>query len=54
MTTDDRLVILMCVTIMTIAVCALKGCQAVYSPDALRADAEARVLLHKEYHEQAK
>lgn len=51
---DQWLGVLAAVTIMTIGICSLKGCQAVYNPDAIRADTEQRVMLHKEYHEQAK
>lgn len=46
---DQWLGVLAAVTIMTIGICSLKGCQAVYNPDAIRADADARILLHREF-----
>lgn len=37
-----------CVVVISICVASVKGCQRVYDPASIKADAEARVMLHKE------
>ncbi len=47
MNDTDRLLILFCVVVMTFGFVCVRGCQAVYNPDSIRADAEARIQIYQ-------
>lgn len=49
MTEHFSFAIMVSVCVMSVCIASVKGCQAVYNADSIRADTEQRIKLHQEF-----